>query len=164
MLFPGCTSHFVGCSDKALSCYKDAHKTQKCPLAPAGLAKSYRNAILTSREGVSVILVNAFNCRFQLWIADAFTRYTVQTAIICVCRYILQVNRYNIGTAASSCSTLVPYFRPAHTIPTDIFQVRSHLSPFPDSGFMPPHSPAPSVSCSPEGYHWNHNRTLWSGY
>mgnify|MGYP006976468059 CR=1 FL=1 len=33
------------------------------------------------------ILVNAINCRFQFWIADAFTRYTVQTAIICVCGY-----------------------------------------------------------------------------
>ena len=36
---------------------------------------------------VSIILVNAFNCRFQLWIADAFTRYTVQTAINFVCGY-----------------------------------------------------------------------------
>ena len=34
-----------------------------------------------------IILVNAFNCRFQLWIADAFTRYTVQTAINFVCGY-----------------------------------------------------------------------------
>ena len=33
------------------------------------------------------MLVNALNCRFQLWIADAFTRYIVQTAIICVCGY-----------------------------------------------------------------------------
>ncbi len=33
------------------------------------------------------ILVNAFNCRFQFWIADAFTRYTVQTAINYVCGY-----------------------------------------------------------------------------
>ena len=33
------------------------------------------------------ILVNAINCRFQFWIADAFTRYTVQTAIICVYGY-----------------------------------------------------------------------------
>lgn len=28
------------------------------------------------------MLMNAFNCRFQLWIADAFTRYTVQMALI----------------------------------------------------------------------------------
>ena len=40
---------------------------------------------------LQVILVNAFNCRFQLWIADAFIRYTVQTAIICVCGYKLVV-------------------------------------------------------------------------
>jgi hypothetical protein len=33
--------------------------------------------------------VNAFNCRFQLWIADALTRYTVQTAINYVCGYKL---------------------------------------------------------------------------
>ena len=31
--------------------------------------------------------MNAFNCRFQLWIADAFTRYTMQTEINYVCGY-----------------------------------------------------------------------------
>ena len=39
------------------------------------------------------ILVNAINCRFQFWIADAFTRYTVQTAIICVCGYKLKYEK-----------------------------------------------------------------------
>ena len=33
------------------------------------------------------ILVNAFHCRLWLWIADTFTCYTVQTAIICVSGY-----------------------------------------------------------------------------
>ncbi len=38
----------------------------------------------------AAILVNALNCRFRLWIADAFTRYTVQTAINYVCGHKLQ--------------------------------------------------------------------------
>lgn len=38
-------------------------------------------------SSLQVILVNANNCRFQLWITDAFIRYTVQTAIICVYGY-----------------------------------------------------------------------------
>ena len=45
---------------------------------------------------LQVILVNAFNCRFQLWIADAFIRYTVQTAIICVCGYKLVVKEKSV--------------------------------------------------------------------
>ena len=51
-----------------------------------------QNRSLRSRtsSGQYVILVNAFNCRFQFWIADAFTRYTVQTAINYVCGYKLK--------------------------------------------------------------------------
>ena len=51
----------------------------------------YKNRVPeTGQVEFFVILVNAFNCRFQLWIADAFTRYTVQTAINFVCGYKLQ--------------------------------------------------------------------------
>ena len=35
------------------------------------------------------ILVNAFNCRFQIWTADAFTRYTFRPAIVFVHEYKL---------------------------------------------------------------------------
>ncbi len=51
------------------------------------LLQAKRNRIGNSGFNDKVILVNAFDCRFQLWIADAFTRYTVQTAINFVCGY-----------------------------------------------------------------------------
>ena len=44
-------------SDRALNCYVDAHKMSiQLILAPASLAKLHRNAILTSREGLSELL------------------------------------------------------------------------------------------------------------
>ena len=44
-------------SDRALNRYANAHKTRKeCILAPACLAKSHRDAILTPREGLSELL------------------------------------------------------------------------------------------------------------
>ncbi len=61
---------------------------------PFALLKSHHfTTFLTDRQlpkssiKLRFMLMNAFNCRFHLWIADAFTRFTVQAAIICVCGY-----------------------------------------------------------------------------
>ena len=66
-------------SDRALNRYENAHKTRKeCVLAPACLATSHRDAILTSRKGQSEPLlftpsIEAYvrkpqEQRFLLWI------------------------------------------------------------------------------------------------
>ncbi len=48
-------------SGRSLNRYNNAHKTRKeCVLAPACLAKSHKDAILTSREGLSELLRLAF--------------------------------------------------------------------------------------------------------
>ena len=51
--------------------------------------------------------MNAFNCRFQLWIADAFTRYTVQAAIICGCGY----NKNDNGVIGTPNQSSISYSR-----------------------------------------------------
>ena len=44
-------------SGRSLNRYNNAHKTRKeCVLAPACLAKSHKDAILTSREGLPELL------------------------------------------------------------------------------------------------------------
>ena len=59
-------------SDRALNRYENAHKTRKeCVLAPACLAKSHRDAILTSREGLAELLLK-YTRRYRNGMASLF--------------------------------------------------------------------------------------------
>ena len=59
-------------SDRALNRYENAHKTRKeCVLALACLAKSLRDAILTSREGLAELLLK-YTRRYRNGMASLF--------------------------------------------------------------------------------------------
>ena len=63
-------------SDRALNCYGDAHKMSfQLILAPASLAKLHGNAILTSREELSELLLKY---TFGMYFFFTFYMLTVQ--------------------------------------------------------------------------------------